>query len=187
MSGSAELFPQHCQVPFLSTSEPMKELTNKVVSTVKNMTAEKQRRVLTLLKSKLSDAMVQHEGPAFLTSPCHAWILPEDDVQRVPQLRVPMQDQQRVAPSAEQRVGTTLEITTMQGLRRMSNAPPIMNAPNPMTKQVLKSTKRVHQCITRNNVPGTIPPITPTLPQHLIPTTTAATLVQRSPRLGKTA
>ncbi len=123
----------------------MRESTNKVVSTLKNMTAEKQRCVLTLFKSKLSDAMVQHEGPAFLTSPCHAWILPGDDGQRVPQLRVPTQDQQRVAPSAEQRVGSTPEIPTLQDVRRMSNPPTIMKAPNPTTKRVLKSTKRVHR------------------------------------------
>jgi len=112
------------------------------------MTAEKQRRVLTLFESKLSDATEIHEGPAFLTSPCHAWILPEDDVQQVPQLRVPTQDQQRVAPSAEQRVGITPEIPSLQDLRRMSNTPPIMNAPNPTTKRALKSTKRVHRRIT---------------------------------------
>ncbi len=134
ISGSAELFPQHCQVPFLSTSDHMQELTNEVVSTLKNMTAEKQRRVLTLFKLKLSGTTVQPEGPAFLTSPCHAWILPEEDFQRVPQLRVPTQDQQRVTPSAEQRVGTTPDTATLQGLCQMSSAPPIMNAPNPTTK-----------------------------------------------------
>ena len=72
ISGSAELFPQHCQVPFLSTNDHVQELTNKVVSTLKNMTEEKQQRVLTLVKLKLSDAMVQPEGQAFLTSPYHA-------------------------------------------------------------------------------------------------------------------
>ena len=97
-------------------SDHMQELTHKVVSTLKNLTVEKQRRVLTLLKLKLSDVTVQLEGPAFLTSPRHAWILPEEDFQRVPQLRAPMQDQQRVAPSAEQRVGTTPDTVTLQGL-----------------------------------------------------------------------
>jgi len=186
--GSAELFPQHCQVTFLSTNDHMRELTNKVVSMLKNMTEEKQRRVLTLVKSKLSDAMVQLEGPAFLTSPCHAWILPVDNLQRVPQQRVPTQDQQRVAPRAEQRVGTsTPDTTTLQDLRRMSNAPPIMNAPNPTTKRALQSTKRVHRRITQNNTPGTVPPITPAIPRRPIPTATEATSVQRSPRLGTTA
>ena len=74
ISGSTELFPQHCQVPFMSTNDHTKELTNEVVSTLKNMTAEKQQRVLTLFKSKLSNATVHPEGPAFLKSPCHAWL-----------------------------------------------------------------------------------------------------------------
>jgi len=132
----------------MSTNDYMKELMNKVVSTLKNVTAEKQRRVLTLFKLKLSDATVHPEGPAFLKSPCHAWLLPVKDLQRVPQVRAPTQGQQRVAPSAEQRVGTTPKTTTFQDLRQVSNAPPIMNAPNPTTKRVLKSTKRVHRCIT---------------------------------------
>ena len=69
----------------------------------------------------------------------------------------------------------------------MSNTPPIINVPNPTTKQALKSTKRVHQRITQNKVPGTVPPITPTIPRHPILTATAAILIQCSPRLGKTA
>jgi hypothetical protein len=187
ISGSAELFPQHCQVPFLSTSDHMQELTNEVVSTLKNMTPEKQRRVLMLFQAKLANTSVHPGGPAFLMSPCHAWILPEEDIQRVPQPRTPTQDQQRVAPSAEQRVGTTPDITVFHDLCRMSNAPPIMNAPNPTTKRALQSTKRVHRRITQNNVPGTIPPITPAIPRHPIPTADAATPVRRSPHLGKTA
>ena len=69
----------------------------------------------------------------------------------------------------------------------MSNAPPIMNAPNPTTKRALESTKRFHWRITQNNVPGTVPPITPAIPWRPIPTDDAATPVRRSLRLGKTA
>jgi hypothetical protein len=165
----------------------MQELTSEVVSTLRNMTPEKQRRVFTLFQEKLANTAVQPEGPAFLSSPCHTWILPEEDLQQVPQLRTPTQDQEWVALSAEQKVGPTPDITTIQDLCQISNAPPIMNAPNPRTKLNLKSTKRVHQRITRNNKPGTIPPITTTIPHHPIPTATTATLVQGSPRLGKTA
>jgi hypothetical protein len=98
-----------------------------------------------------------------------------------------MQDQQRVAPSNEQRVGPTPEIITFEDLRRMSDAPPIMNAPNPTMKRALKTTKWVHWRITRNNVPGTVPPITRALPRRPPPTATEATPVRQSPRLGKTA
>jgi hypothetical protein len=69
----------------------------------------------------------------------------------------------------------------------MSNAPPIMKAPNSTTKWALKLTKRVHCQLTRNNVPGTVPPITCVPPWHPPPTAIKATPVQQLPRLGKTA
>jgi hypothetical protein len=77
----------------MSTSDHMQELTNEVVATLKNMILKKQRRVLTLFQAKLADTTVHQEGPVFLSSPCHAWILPEDDFQRVPQIRTPTQEQ----------------------------------------------------------------------------------------------
>ena len=86
ISGSTDLFPQHCQVPFLSTKDHLHELTSKVVSTLKNMMAEKQWRVLTLFRVKLADKTICPGGSAFLTSPYHTWILPEGDFQWVPHL-----------------------------------------------------------------------------------------------------
>ncbi len=77
ISGSAKLFPQHCQVPFLSTKDHLQELTNKMASTLGAVMAKKQQRVLTLVQAKLSDETICPGGPTFLTSPCHAWILPE--------------------------------------------------------------------------------------------------------------
>jgi len=44
ISGSAKLFPQHCQVPCLTTGEQLHGLTNEMVATLKTMTATKQRR-----------------------------------------------------------------------------------------------------------------------------------------------
>jgi len=123
---------------------------------------------------KLSDKTLCPGGPAFLTSPCHAWILPEDDYQRVPQPRTPTQDQQWVAQSNEQRVGPTPTKTTLDDLLRMLDAPPIMNAPNPTAKWALKSTKRVHQRLIHNNVPNTVPPIKRTLPWRPLPPATEA-------------
>jgi hypothetical protein len=94
----------------------MQELTNEVVATLKNMTPKKQWRVLTLFQAKLANTTVHPKGPAFLSSPCHAWILPEDDFQQVPQIRTPTQEQQRVALSNKQRVGTTSDIMAIQDL-----------------------------------------------------------------------
>ncbi len=81
ISGSVKLFPQLCQVPFLSAKDHLHKLTNKVVSTLNTMTADKQRRVLTMFLQKISDETICPSGPAFLTNPCYAWILPEDDYQ----------------------------------------------------------------------------------------------------------
>ncbi len=99
ISGSAELFPQHCQVPFLSAKDHLHELTNKVVSTLNTMTADKQGRVLTMFRKKISDKTICPSGPAFLTNPCHAWILTEDNYQRELQAAAPTQDQQGMVPS----------------------------------------------------------------------------------------
>jgi hypothetical protein len=140
-----------------------------------------------LVQRKLSKKAICPGGPAFLTSPCHAWILPEGDEQQVPQAVALMQDQQRVVTSREQRVGPTHEIILIEDLSQMSNPPAIMNAPNPTTKRALKLTKRVHCWLTRNNVPGTDPPITRAPPWRPPPTATKATPVRQSPWLGKTA
>ncbi len=146
------------------------------------MPANEQRRVLTEVHAKLADDSLHPCGPAFLTSPCHAWMLPNNNHQRAPQeaalTHVP-------APEGQQRVGPTPEVTRAESLQRMLNTPPIMNAPNPTTRRALKSTKRVHLRLTRNNVPGTVPTITRTQPLYSPPTATEMTPVRQSPRLQK--
>jgi hypothetical protein len=47
ISGSAELFPQHCQVPFLMWNEHLQEVIDELVKTFQEMLPEKQSRVLT--------------------------------------------------------------------------------------------------------------------------------------------
>ncbi len=42
ISRSAKLFPQHCQVPFLSTKDHLQELTDGMVSALATMTPAKQ-------------------------------------------------------------------------------------------------------------------------------------------------
>jgi len=54
ISGSAELFPQHCQVPCLTTREHLQGLTTEVVNTLNQLTPTKQQQVLTSLKAKLA-------------------------------------------------------------------------------------------------------------------------------------
>ena len=128
-----------------------------MVSTLGTMTAKKQQRVLMLVRAKLSDETICPGGPTFLTSPCHAWILPGGNEQQVPQAVAPMWDQQRVVTSREQRVGPTHEIILIEDLCQMSDTPPIMNAPNPTTKRALKLKKWVHCQLTQNNIPEQFP------------------------------
>jgi hypothetical protein len=80
------------------------------------MTADKQRRVLTMFRAILSDETICPSEPAFLTNPCHAWILPEDNYQREPQAAAPTRDQQRMVPIEQQRVGPTPEMISIEDL-----------------------------------------------------------------------
>jgi hypothetical protein len=153
-----------------------------MITTLTKLTATKQWQVLMEVRAKLADDALCPCGPAFLTNPCHAWMLPDDDHQRAPQeAHTPVL--QRGAPETQQRVGPTPHVNPAPSIQRMSNAPPIMKAPNPTTRRALKLTKRVHQRITRNNVPGSVPAITCTQPLHSPQTDTNKTPIQRSPRL----
>jgi hypothetical protein len=84
ISGSAELFPQHCQVPFIEGSVTRSDKRNDI-NTNQNVGKNRQRRVLTEVRAKLADDLLCPCGPAFLTSPCHARMLPNNDHQREPQ------------------------------------------------------------------------------------------------------
>jgi hypothetical protein len=146
------------------------------------LTATKQRQVLTEVRAKLADDALHPSGPAFLTSPCHAWMLPDNDHQRAPQeAHTPVL--QRVAPETQQRVGPTPHVNPAPSIQFMSNAPPIMKVPNPTMRQVLKSTKQVHQRSTCNNIPGSVPAITCTQPLHSPQMDTNKTPIRRSPSL----
>ncbi len=162
----------------MSAKDQLQEVTKEMISTLTKMSANEQRRVLTEVRAKLADDSLCPCGPAFLTSPCHAWMLPNYDHQRAPQEAAPTHVPQRAAPEGQQRVGPTPEVTPAESLQRMSNALPIMNAPNPTTRQALKSTKQVHLWLTRNNVAGTVPTITHTQPLYSPPTATEKTPVR---------
>ncbi len=166
----------------MSAKDQLQEVTTEMISTVTKMPANEQRRVLTEVRAKLADDSLCPCGPAFLTSPCHAWMLPNNDHQCAPQEAAPTHVP---ALEGQHRVGPTPEVTPAESLQRMLNAPPIMNAPNPTTRRALKSTKRVHLRLTRNNVPGTVTTITRTQPLYSPPTATKMTPIGRSPWLQK--
>jgi hypothetical protein len=77
-------------------------------------------------------------------------MLPPGDLQRVP-----------VIPPIEKKVEQRVDnATPLNAIRHIMDAPPIMAAPNPTTKQVLKLTKRTHSCTMQNNMPGSVLAIT---------------------------
>jgi hypothetical protein len=81
-----------------------------------------------------------------MTLPSHEWLLPKGDIQLTPY--VPP-SQQVDAQRAKQRVNAPNEQqqddqNNVPILTRITDAPPIMNAPNPTQKRTLKSSKRTH-------------------------------------------
>jgi hypothetical protein len=69
ISGSAELFPQHCQVPFLMWNMHLQEVSNELVTTLQEMPAGKQSGVLLDIKSKLALTNLTYKQT--LTCPMH--------------------------------------------------------------------------------------------------------------------
>lgn len=109
-----------------------------------------RRKVLTLLNAKLAN----HNNPPSSDIATHEWMLPDDDPQRLPPMLYNAAGEQRVAHTLpEQRVPTP------SSLHRITNAPPIMAAPNPTNKWMIKMTPRSHVRVTRNNIPGSVPAI----------------------------
>jgi hypothetical protein len=74
ISGSAELYPQHCEVPFLMWNEHPQEVIHKFVTTLQKMPPEKCNRVLTLVAKKLATGQLHNPKHSF-TYPGHEWIL----------------------------------------------------------------------------------------------------------------
>ncbi len=100
ISGCAELFPQHCQLPFLLWNKHLQEVINKLVTTVCDMPLEKQTKVITLIQQKLAPHCKDDTTHTF-TNPLHHWILPLGDLQSVPYVPLPEQRvEQRVSDIA---------------------------------------------------------------------------------------
>ena len=151
ISGSAELFPQHCQVPFLLWNEHLQEVVDELVTTLHEMKPNKRKGVLTDIINKLDTSCRDHDKRT-ITAPAHQWMLPEGDIQHHPYIPP--------APSDEQRVDEAMEEQRVErSVTRITNAPPIINAPNPTAPRQLKKTARTHSRITRNNIPGSTPHI----------------------------
>jgi hypothetical protein len=132
ISSSTELFPQHCQVLNLTAHQHFWALTEKLAeNTTVARATPKGRRLIKLLQSKINTILTPPDSTA---------------TQRA---------EQRVREE-EQRAIDKIPILTIP---RITNAPPIMQAYNPMSKQALKNTPQIHRRVTRNNMPGRVPMI----------------------------
>jgi hypothetical protein len=149
VSGSAKLFPQHCQVPYLMWNEHLQEVINELITMLHKLPPDKRIPIMSRIMAKLSAPLVSAE-PRQLTYPKHEWLLSRADVQLNPYMPLPVEwmvpiGEQRVEQRVEQMVEPTVDIpANVPIFQRITNAPPIMNAPNPTQKCKLKLTKHTH-------------------------------------------
>ncbi len=98
ISGSAKLFPQHCQVPCLMWAEHLKGLSYEMVTTLKVITPRKQQCVLTLICSKLPSQGISAPPALVHTHTLQEWILPANNPHCFPCPDTVSPQEQRVYP-----------------------------------------------------------------------------------------
>jgi hypothetical protein len=135
ISGSTELFPQHCQLPNLTADQHFRKLTDELA--YETATANKTpmgKPLIKLLQSRIKQIL---------------------EPTPVPTAQDAQEQEQRVREQQQ----LVIDDTPILTVPHISNAPPIMKAWNPTAKRVLKNTPRLHQQQTRNNTPGAVPAI----------------------------
>ena len=70
ISGSAELFPQHCQVPFLLWNEHLQEVVDELVMPLHEMKPNKRAGVLSKIINKIDTSSRYHDART-ITAPAH--------------------------------------------------------------------------------------------------------------------
>jgi len=155
ISGSAELFPQHCQVPNLSKNAHLKALTEELEMTTSQVAQTHKRR-----------ALIKALGKAIKTI-----------------LHPTAADEQRVDNNI-QVMETQRENEDMAPITRISDAPAIMRARDPTAKRNLIKDTRTHRRLTRNNTPGAVPAIQRVVPALILPDKQPARATRRSPRVN---
>ncbi len=149
LSGSTELFLQHCQLPDMTPHQHLRALTNELTDGATKAThTHKGKRLLQLLQDRITTMLA---------------LPPTLKGQRV------ANDNFILQKEAEQRVISESPILT---IKHITNAPGIMESWNPTAKWALKTASRTHQCVTRNNTPGIMPTIV--APETYMPIPTQA-------------
>ena len=130
ISGSTELFPQHCQLPDMTAHQHFRALTDELTECAHPAGATtKGRRLLKLLQQRI-DSIIHPPPPV---------------------------DEQRVAADEREEIQRVIDEAPILTIPRITDAPSIIDARNPTTKRALKSTPRLHRRTTRNNKPGIVP------------------------------
>ena len=131
ISGSAELFPQHCQIPNLSTNAHLKALTEELQATTKLATGTTKGRCL-----------IKHLAKTIKTI-----------------LSPPTVEEQRVDTEIvrESEPGEEAPIVTIE---RITDAPAIMQTRDPTAKGNLINMACIHCRQMHHNTPGALPQIT---------------------------
>jgi hypothetical protein len=144
VSGSANLFPQHCMAPTYTPELHVQELSSKLQHNLFAL-SRKQRNMM-VIKS-----LARHLD-AYITG---TLIPPQEQMA-----------EERVEAVEQQRVMDIIPITTNPAIQRVSNTPVIPTTNNPTATRILQTKMRTHQCHTCNNMPGVLPKITRS---HLMP------------------
>ena len=135
ISGSVELFPQHCRKPTYSPDSHIKELSAEIQENM--ATVGRKARTVNVLK------LLARHLEAYLTG------------------APPPAPEQRVNEWLEQRVpkASSPAMATQPEIQRVSDAPHTMVANNLTSKRIMHNKTRTHQRATRRNTPGTLPHI----------------------------
>jgi hypothetical protein len=157
ISGSAELFPQHCQVPNLSPTVHLKALTEELQNETKFAAGTpKGRRLIKSLGKAIKSILTP-----------------------------PNEEEQRVS-NEMLRESVTEDDAPIVTIQRITEAPAIMKTRDPTAKRNLINTARIHSRTTRNNTPGALPRITRDVPACIEPEPqTPTTEKRRSTRVHK--
>jgi len=155
ISASAELFPQHCQVPNLSKNAHLKALTEELDMTTSQVAQTHKGRALIKALGKAIKAIL------------HPTAAGEQRVDN--NIRV---------------IETQRANEDMAPITRTSDAPAIMRARDPTAKRNLIKDTHTHRSLTRNNTPGAVPVIQRVAPALILPDKQPARATRRSPRVN---
>ena len=143
VSGSTELFPQHCQLPDMSPHQHFRALVDEMSDdATRQSLTPKGRRILNLLRDRITILLAPPPTPE--------------------EQRVRSEEQRVIENAAREQEQRVIDDAPIISIPRITDAPGIMNSRNPTAKRTLKTTPRVHCRTTRNNTPGIVaPPISP--------------------------